>query len=137
MSTLQNSQPIKKNNLIITICVFCVLFSEVLPSCSGNKEELTVKTEKVSGPQLKSVFKVWGNCETCKDAIENSLRADGITSADWDMETKLIAVTYDSTKINLDKIEQNIAAVGYDNVKYKGDDKAYENLPPCCKYERK
>lgn len=119
-------------NLIIAFSLSVLLFS-----CGGNKEELTVKTEKISGAELKSTFKVWGNCETCKDAIENSLRTDGITTADWNMETKLIAVTYDSTKINLDKIEQKIAAVGYDNVKYKGDDAAYENLPQCCKYERK
>ncbi|HXB41717.1 MAG TPA: heavy-metal-associated domain-containing protein [Bacteroidia bacterium] len=118
--------------LIITF-----LFSILLFSCGRDKEELAVKTEKISGAELKSTFKVWGNCETCKDAIENSLRIDGITTADWNMETKLIAVTYDSTKINLDKIEQKIAAAGYDNIKYKGNDAAYENLPQCCKYDRK
>jgi mercuric ion binding protein len=112
-------------------------FSVLLFSCGGNKEELIVKTEKISGAELKSTFKVWGNCETCKDAIENSLRVEGITTANWNVETKLISVSYDTTKINLDKIEQKIAAVGYDNVKYKGDDVAYENLPQCCKYDRK
>ncbi len=138
MSTTTNLPANKKKSyLIITISVICVLLSEVLPSCGGNKEELTVKTEKVSGAELKSTFKVWGNCETCKDAIENSLRVDGVTTSDWSEETKLLAVTYDSTKITLDQVAQKIAAVGYDNVKYKGDDKAYENLPQCCKYERK
>lgn len=108
----------------------------LLLSC-GNKEELTVKTELVAGTTLRSAFKVWGNCEMCKDAIENSLRAEGISEANWDMDTKIISVTYDTTQINLDGIEKSIAAVGYDNVKYKGDDKAYENLPGCCKYDRK
>ena len=114
-----------------------LFFTIVLFSCGGNKENLTVRTEKISGAVLKSTFKVWGNCETCKEAIEGSLKKDGITTADWNTETKIIAVTYDSTKINLDNIEKTIAAVGYDNVKYKGDDAAYANLPSCCKYERK
>jgi len=111
-------------------------FSLLIFSCA-NKEDLSIKTEKISGSVLKSTFKVWGNCEMCKDAIENSLVADGITAADWGMETKLIAVTYDSTKITLDQIEKKIAGAGYDNVAYKGDDNAYANLPGCCKYERK
>ena len=114
-----------------------LLFSILLFSCSGNKEELTVKTEKVSGVILKSEFKVWGNCETCKETIEGSLKKEGITSVDWNTETKIISVTYDSTKINLDAVEKNIASVGYDNVKYKGDDAAYAELPECCKYDRK
>ena len=118
------------------ILVICSL-SVVLFSCGGNKEKLTVTTEKISGPVLKSTFKVWGNCETCKENIESALKADGITTSDWSSETKLLAVTYDSTKITLDVIEKNIAAVGYDNIKYKGDNEAYANLPECCKYERK
>ncbi len=107
-----------------------------LAAC-GNKEDLSVKTEQLGGANLRSTFKVWGNCETCKDAIENSLAIDGIAEANWNMDSKLISVSYDSTKVSLDQIEKNIAAVGYDNVQYKGDDKAYENLPQCCKYERK
>lgn len=115
-----------------------LLFSTLLFACDGNKnEELTVKTEKVSGAVLKSSFKVWGNCDMCKETIEGSLKADGVTAADWNTETKIISVSYDSTKINLDAIEKNIASVGYDNIKYKGDAAAYTELPECCKYERK
>lgn len=108
----------------------------MLFSCQ-NSEDLKVVTEKVSGTELKSTFKVWGNCDMCKETIEASLNADGVFSSDWNVDTKLITVNYDSTKITLDQVEQKIAAVGYDNVKYKGDDKAYEGLPGCCHYERK
>lgn len=114
-----------------------VICSMLLFACSGNKEDFTVKTEKVSGAVLQSNFKVWGNCEMCKETIEASLKADGITAADWDTETKIISVSYDSTKINIDAIGKNIAAAGYDNIKYKGDNAAYAELPDCCKYERK
>lgn len=82
-------------------------------------------------------FKVWGNCEMCKETIEGSLKVDGISKADWNTETKQIQVTYDSAKITLDQIQKNIAAAGYDNEKYKSDEKAYHSLPECCQYERK
>ena len=114
-----------------------ILFSILLFSCGEKKEELTVKTEKISGTVLKSEFKVWGNCDMCKETIEGSLKVDGISTADWNTESKLISVTYDSTKISLDAIEKDIAAAGYDNIKYTGNEAAYFELPDCCKYVRK
>jgi len=117
--------------------LFIVFASSFLLFSCGNNEDLSVKTEKMGDANLRSTFKVWGNCEMCKETIEGSLKADGITEADWNTETKVLSVTYDSTKITLDQVQKNVAAVGYDNVKYKGDDKAYENLPQCCKYGRK
>lgn len=108
-----------------------------LTGCESKKEDLSVKTEPVSGSTVKSSFKVWGNCETCKETIEGSLKVDGIQSADWNVDSKMMAVTYDTTKISLDQVEKNIASSGYDNVKYKGDDQAYDKLPNCCKYDRK
>lgn len=82
-------------------------------------------------------FKIWGNCEMCKETIETSLKVGGVKMADWNKDTKMITVEFDSTKINLDHIQKNVAAVGYDNEKYRGDDSAYKNLPECCQYERK
>jgi len=82
-------------------------------------------------------FKVWGNCDMCKETIEGSLKVDGIATADWNKDTKLMSVAFDSTKISLDQIEKNVASVGYDTELHKGDDKAYAGLPECCQYERK
>jgi copper chaperone CopZ len=114
------------------------LLAALVISCgSEKKEDLTVKTEKISGAEVQSYFKVWGNCETCKETIENSVQVDGVSGLNWDVDTKMITLRYDTTKVTLDDLEKKIAAAGYDNVKYKGDDKAYEGLPQCCKYERK
>lgn len=82
-------------------------------------------------------FKVWGNCDMCKETIEGALKTDGVTSADWNKDTKMMTVSFDSTKINLDQIEKKIAATGYDTELYTGDDKAYQGLPECCQYDRK
>lgn len=89
-------------------------------------------------PTPKSeIIKVWGNCGMCKKTIEKSLKTDGIATANWDKNSKIIAVSYDSTMISVQQIQQHIAAAGYDNEGVKGDDTAYANLHSCCQYERK
>jgi copper chaperone CopZ len=92
------------------------------------KTETSVKTE---------TFKVWGNCEKCKVTIENSCIADGIIEKNWNIESTLMTVKFDTTKITLDHIQQLIANSGYDNDGYYGDDYAYGKLAACCQYERK
>jgi copper chaperone CopZ len=73
----------------------------------------------------------------CKETIEKSLDAKGISSADWNMETKIIKVTFNPEKVNEAKIHKLISASGYDTEKEKGDNKAYRELPDCCQYTRK
>ena len=85
----------------------------------------------------KAKFKVYGNCEMCKKTIENSLDVKGVKSVDWNMDTKMIEITYQVDKISEDKLHQLIAAAGYDTEKSKADDKAYATLPECCQYTRK
>ena len=46
-------------------------------------------------------------------------------------------MTYDESKTSNDKIQQKIAAVGYDTEKYAGDEKAYKALDECCQYDGK
>ncbi len=119
--------------------IIAIAFIALVVIACGNKTETenTInKTENQNGVTL-STFKVWGNCEMCKETIEGSLSVNGITKADWDVDSKIITVTYDESKISLDQIQKNIATAGYDNEKYKGDDNAYNELPDCCQYDRK
>ena len=119
------------------IYIAVVLIANSITSCS-NKTTSDSNTETtMMASNAQSTFKVWGNCEMCKETIEASLKVDGIAKADWNVDTKIMSVSFDSTKINLDKIQKNIAMVGYDNEKYTGDMKAYGNLPECCQYDRK
>ncbi|HEX8515612.1 MAG TPA: heavy-metal-associated domain-containing protein [Bacteroidia bacterium] len=123
----------KINHLVAV--AFVALFFTACGNKSGS-DTAESKTEVVNG-EATSTFKVWGNCDMCKETIEGSLKADGITKADWNTETDMITVSYDASKISLDQIHKNISSVGYDTEKYKGDDKAYADLPECCQYERK
>lgn len=81
-------------------------------------------------------FKVYGNCGMCKKTIEKALKAEGI-EGNWDKKTKMITVKYDSAKYTLQQVKEIICKAGYDNDGCRGDDKAYENLHECCKYDRK
>lgn len=119
---------------IIQLALMLLLYTRC-----GEKAELTeIKstTEVVDGIST-STFKVWGNCGMCKETIEATLSADGIKDKNWDSETKVMKISYDSSKISLDEIQKRIAAVGYDTPKYKGNDTSYSALHECCKYDRK
>ena len=116
--------------LVSAIILFCV-------KCTDMNNTQSIYENKNVVANSKTSFKVWGNCGMCEETIENSLNTEGIAKADWNVETKMMNVSYDSTEINLDQIKKNIAAVGYDNEKYKAQDSTYSNLRECCKYERK
>jgi periplasmic mercuric ion binding protein len=82
-------------------------------------------------------IKVYGNCGMCKSRIEKAVKKEGATTAKWDSETKLLVVSYDNTKTTNDAIQKAIAAVGHDTEKYAATERAYNNLPGCCQYDRK
>lgn len=82
-------------------------------------------------------IKVYGECGMCKSRIQKTLKIDGIASAAWDADTKLLIVAYDPAKMSNDEIQKKIAAVGHDTEKYRAEDSIYSKLPGCCRYERK
>jgi mercuric ion binding protein len=122
-----------------------ILFAAILFACSNNKEQATtekkdngiIETHPVHGAVVQASFKVWGNCETCKENIEAAARIKGLTFCSWDTATKVCVVTFDSRETNVDAIQKAIADAGYDNMGYTGNDKAYAELAPCCQYDRK
>ena len=82
-------------------------------------------------------FKVYGNCEMCENRIEKAANnVDGVTKSEWNKKTKMMKVTFDSSKTDMSKIQKAIAAVGHDTNAFKAKNVVYNNLPNCCKYER-
>jgi mercuric ion binding protein len=81
-------------------------------------------------------FQVSGNCDMCKETIEKSLDVKGVKSAIWDEKTHFITVVFNPAKVKEEKLHELIAEAGYDTEKKKGSDKAYEDLPECCHYDR-
>lgn len=84
----------------------------------------------------KETFQVSGNCGMCKNKIEKAAKDAGAKEAEWDADTKMLTVSYKSSTTNTAKIQQKIAAVGYDNAGAKATNEAYNKLHSCCKYDR-
>lgn len=80
--------------------------------------------------------KVKGNCGMCKARIERSLKIEGVSNADWNKDTKILTVTYDTHKTDMDKIQNVVAGAGHDTEKYAATNDTYRKLPGCCRYER-
>ena len=91
----------------------------------------------VDAQEKTDSFKVHGNCGMCKKRIEKAAKLEGVTSAIWNVETKIMTVTYDVAKISNEDLQKKIAAVGHDTDKYAADDSVYSKLPGCFLYDRK
>lgn len=109
---------------------FILLLSTVVFFSCGNSQDS-------NNEYSNSEFKVYGNCGMCEKTIEGALNnKDGIKTADWDKESKLISVTFNPKQISLDSIKSRIAKVGYDTDSHRAKLSVYSNLPECCKYDR-
>ena len=91
----------------------------------------------VNAQEKTDSFKVQGKCGMCKKRIEKAAKLEGVTSAIWNVETKIMTVTYDVAKISNDELQKKIAAVGHDTDKHTAEDSVYSKLPGCCLYDRK
>jgi len=98
---------------------------------------LTVITTAAFAHEKTDTVKVYGKCEMCKARIEKAaLAVDGVKKADWNVDTKILTVTYNGDKTSLDDIQKKIAAVGHDTEKIAAEDAVYKKLPGCCRYDR-
>ncbi|WP_159518521.1 heavy-metal-associated domain-containing protein [Sunxiuqinia indica] len=89
------------------------------------------------GKDKTEKFKVYGNCGMCENRIEKAAKSvDGVSTADWDKESKMMQVKFDDSKTDVHKVEMAIAKAGHDTQMHKATDEAYNKLPGCCQYER-
>ncbi|MGE5480538.1 MAG: heavy-metal-associated domain-containing protein [Chloroflexota bacterium] len=87
----------------------------------------------VSAWAAEAKIKTSAVCGECKDRIENVIgKLDGIEKANLDVDTKILTVKFDDTKISLDKIRKKLAQTGYDADNVVREKRAYNKLPKCC-----
>ena len=82
-------------------------------------------------------IKVYGNCDLCKARIERAAKLDGVSKVEWNSKTKLLSLVYNPSMVSSDAVLKKIAAAGHDSERFKADDKVYNSLVSCCRYERK
>lgn len=111
---------LKKINATVLLYLFFAI-----SSCDAQIKN--AKTEKV---------KIYGNCGMCEKKIEAAGSIKNISKIDWNKDTKLATLTFNSNKTSVDEILKRIAASGYDSDNFRASDEAYNNLHECCQYER-
>jgi hypothetical protein len=81
-------------------------------------------------------FAVPGNCDICKTKIEKAAKKAGAYAARWDKQTQVLQVRYNVNQSSLARMQQLIAAAGYDTPLFKSTVGAYKALDECCQYQR-
>jgi len=125
----------------------CSMHPEVVMDEPGNCPkcgmELIVKKtdepkEQSNAEDIKKVkFKVDGSCDMCESRIEIALNnSDGVYIANWDINTKMVEVSFVESKTNMHDIQLAVALAGYDTELHKASNEAYSKLPDCCRYVR-
>jgi len=109
---------------LVLVTVIALFFVSNIFAQTGAKSS-AAKTETI---------KVSGNCGMCKERIETAAKMDGVASASWNKDTKVLTLAYNPTVVKSEDVQKKIAAAGHDTEKFKADDKAYAKLPGCCKY---
>jgi outer membrane receptor for ferrienterochelin and colicins len=79
-------------------------------------------------------FKVFGACEQCKHRIEDAAKGKGVRSAEWNVDTKLLTLSFNPAQTSAEKVQNRIVAVGHDLETKKAKDRVYNELPACCHY---
>jgi copper chaperone CopZ len=96
---------------------------------------ITVANAQIKNAKTETV-KIYGNCGMCETTIEKAGNLKKVAQVDWDKDSKMATLTYDSAKTNQDEILKRIALAGYDSEKFLAPDAAYNSLAGCCQYER-
>lgn len=99
---------------------------------------LTVSLANISAraeAKLETVeIKTSAVCEDCKERIEKTVnKLDGVQKSNLDLDTKIVTVSYNPDKVNVEKIKTSISKAGYSADEVKADKKGYNKLPSCCK----
>ncbi len=83
----------------------------------------------------KNQFKVKGNCEMCKERIENTAKKTGAKTAVYSIDSQTLTIETDNNASSYE-ILKKVAEAGHDNEKFKASAETYEALPECCHYTR-
>jgi copper chaperone CopZ len=96
---------------------------------------VTISSAQIKNSKTETV-KIYGNCGMCKSKIEAAGSLKKVAKVEWNIDSKMAALTYDTTKTSQDEILKRIALAGYDSDKFLAPDATYDALHGCCQYER-
>ncbi len=121
-----------------------LIFGAIIMWFVSCNEQIVVKkaptTENKTTSELQSDYSIGvkGNCGMCKSTIEKAVKGlDFVENAEWGIKTKILDVEFiDSVNFDLEALNSAINQSGYETMNTTADQKAYDALPMCCKYDR-
>ncbi|WP_421752292.1 heavy-metal-associated domain-containing protein [Croceimicrobium sp.] len=75
-----------------------------------------------------------GVCGMCKNTIEKAAKIEGVSFAEWNLESLELKLKFDPAIADLEKINDAVVASGYDTEFKTASDSSYYSLAPCCYY---
>lgn len=96
---------------------------------------ISCNAQNIKNKKTETVH-ISGNCGMCEKTIETAGNLKKVSLVDWDKESKMATLTYDSLKTSKSEILKRVALSGYDNELFVAPDDTYANLPNCCQYDR-
>tara|TARA_Y100001934_G_C12297895_1_gene748354 strand:- start:1162 stop:1512 length:351 start_codon:yes stop_codon:yes gene_type:complete len=75
-----------------------------------------------------------GVCGMCKNTIEKAAKIEGVSFAEWNVESLELKLKFDPALTDLEKINNSVVASGYDTEFKAASDSTYYSLSPCCYY---
>lgn len=113
---------------VITAFISVIMVLMIISTENVNAQESDAKAI-----QTDSIY-VAGVCDMCKERIENAALIKGVKKVTWNKKTQYLTIIYKPSKVNLDKIEDEIVKAGHDTKNKIALDKDYNKLPDCCAY---
>jgi hypothetical protein len=120
--------------LLSAIMLFALSFNALSKNPESKMKLVSIKK---GSPSIFTGIHVAGNCNSCKMRIEKAAKDAGATFAEWNTDKQLLKISFYKDSCSVEKISKAVAAAGHDAGEFKADDKTYNSLPGCCKYERK
>jgi hypothetical protein len=115
----------------LSIILFLFLFNSL-----NAKSIIKIKPFDANNDTLTVTFKVNGN-PVCESNIESVLNTqNGIISANWNSQSKLMTVVFKSNIIKNSDLYTILALAGYDSSELRAKQSAYDSLSNECKYSR-
>jgi outer membrane receptor for ferrienterochelin and colicins len=110
------------------------VYNNINGCCKYRDEEVRVDHVITGEEVIITTFEVNGVCGMCEERIEKAAKVSGVSSAEWNVDSHVLTVTYDKSKVQLIAIHKAIAAVGHDTKLVKASEEVYNNIHGCCKY---
>ena len=108
------------------IKLFHILLIIISLSCYSTQKKLDDSVGVILIPKA--------SCIVCKEHISNLLESDrGVKSFEIHLNERMILLTYDSNKTDINSINQLISSGGHQTSDNEPDLEALINLPDCCK----